>query len=76
VLDGDMRFLTSLFDQYGHTKWYRHVCALGAVLNILLMMIANLVGFVIGVDGVRYMLQQLTASWQGELCVLISTVLR
>lgn len=36
------------------------------MLNILFMMIANLVGFVIGIDGVRYMLQQLVAAWQGE----------
>ncbi|KAJ9125464.1 hypothetical protein QFC22_000425 [Naganishia vaughanmartiniae] len=32
--------------KYGDMSWYRHVCALGAVLNILLMLIANLVGFV------------------------------
>jgi D-alanyl-lipoteichoic acid acyltransferase DltB (MBOAT superfamily) len=51
--------------------WYRHVCALGAVLNILLMMIANLVGFVLGTDGVRYMLQQLMATWQSKFPVMI-----
>ncbi|KAJ9110167.1 hypothetical protein QFC20_003019 [Naganishia adeliensis] len=53
--------------KYGHATWYRHLCALGAVLNNLLMMIANLVGFVLGADGVRYMLQQLVATWQSHV---------
>ena len=52
--------------QYGHNRWYRHVCAAGAVLNILLMMIANLVGFAIGADGMRYMLRELVATSQGK----------
>lgn len=30
------------------------------------MMIANLVGFAIGVDGMRYMLKQLVATSQGK----------
>jgi len=38
-------------------KWedrpiYRHLCAVGAVFNILMMMTANLVGFCVGLDGV------------------------
>lgn len=41
------------------------------MLNILLMMIANLVGFVLGTDGVRYMLQQLMATWQSTFPVII-----
>jgi hypothetical protein len=39
--------------QYGARPWYRHLAALGAVFNILLMMTANLVGFVVGVDGAK-----------------------
>jgi len=31
--------------------WYRHAAALGAVGNVLMMMGANLVGFVIGTEG-------------------------
>lgn len=34
-------------------------------------MIANLVGFVLGADGVRYMLQQLVATWQSKSRVVI-----
>lgn len=50
---------------YGSKAWYRHVCALGAAGNILLMMTANLVGFVVGVDGVRYLWSQLVHGWSG-----------
>ncbi|RKO98755.1 hypothetical protein CXG81DRAFT_15488 [Caulochytrium protostelioides] len=34
-------------------RWppFRHLCAVGAVFNILLMMTANLVGFAVGIDG-------------------------
>jgi len=59
--------------KYGHTSWYRHVCALGAVVNILAMMCANLVGFVAGVEGTRYMFRQLIESWEG-VRFLISTL--
>lgn len=45
--------------------WYRHLCAAGGVFNVLLMMTANLVGFAIGVDGIRYMWEQLLGSWDG-----------
>ncbi|KAG9075989.1 glycerol transporter [Ceratobasidium sp. UAMH 11750] len=57
----------SLFSpsKFGNRIWYRHLCALGGVGNILLMMGANLVGFVIGVDGMRYFMSEITGSWQG-----------
>ncbi|GLB44756.1 putative membrane-bound acyltransferase family protein [Lyophyllum shimeji] len=51
--------------QYGGKWWYRHVCALGAVANILMMMGANLVGFVIGTDGVRFFVRELFGTAQG-----------
>ena len=44
---------------------YRMICGAGAVLNILMMMVANLVGFAVGVDGVRAMVSGITDSWQG-----------
>ncbi|KAF8224335.1 MBOAT-domain-containing protein [Tricholoma matsutake] len=49
--------------------WYRHVTAVGAVLNIIMMMTANLVGFVIGTDGIRFFADQLFSTSQG-LCFL------
>lgn len=51
--------------KFASAPWYRHVCALGAVFNILMMMGANLVGFVIGVDGVQYFLSQLIGTSEG-----------
>ena len=51
--------------QFGTRSWYRHVCAVGGVFNILTMLAANLVGFVIGTDGIAYMIGQLTDSWKG-----------
>ncbi|CCM04219.1 uncharacterized protein FIBRA_06386 [Fibroporia radiculosa] len=51
--------------RFGTRPWYRHVCAIGAVFNILMMMSANLVGFVIGTDGISYMLHQVLDSWEG-----------
>ncbi|KAI6099795.1 MBOAT, membrane-bound O-acyltransferase family-domain-containing protein [Pisolithus sp. B1] len=51
--------------KYGRYWWYRHVCAIGAVFNILMMMTANLVGFVIGIEGVLYLSGQITGSLEG-----------
>ena len=38
---------------------------MGAVFNVLMMMTANLIGFVIGTDGMKYMLHQIFDSWEG-----------
>ncbi|KAJ3969030.1 MBOAT, membrane-bound O-acyltransferase family-domain-containing protein [Lentinula raphanica] len=51
--------------RYSNTSWYRHVCALGGVINVLLMMTANLVGFVIGIDGLRFFLNELVGTLAG-----------
>ena len=51
--------------QFGDRWWYRHVCAAGGVFNVLLMMGANLVGFVLGMDGAQYFAHELVSSWDG-----------
>ncbi|KAF9194850.1 glycerol transporter [Haplosporangium sp. Z 767] len=56
--------------KWGGWPYYRHLCAFGAVGNILLMMIANLVGFCIGLEGVKLMLSDLFSSAQGWLTML------
>lgn len=38
---------------YGDRAWYRPLAALGAVGNMCLLFIANLVGFALGVEGVK-----------------------
>ncbi|KAJ8517069.1 hypothetical protein ONZ45_g5691 [Pleurotus djamor] len=57
---------------FAHKPWYRHVCALGAAANILMLMAANLVGFVIGIDGVKFFLEQLLGTADGTRCLLFS----
>ena len=54
-----------VLSQYGRYWWYRHVCAIGAVFNILMMLSANLVGFVIGTEGIGYMAKEIVGSWEG-----------
>ncbi|KAL2870767.1 putative glycerol:H+ symporter (Gup1) [Aspergillus lucknowensis] len=50
---------------------YRVICGIGAVGNILMMMIANLVGFALGVDGIKGLLSELLGSYAG-LVYLVS----
>lgn len=51
--------------KFPNAEWYRHISAFGGACNVLLMMIANLVGFVIGLDGTKYLLTELASSAQG-----------
>ncbi|KIJ52437.1 hypothetical protein M422DRAFT_58644 [Sphaerobolus stellatus SS14] len=52
-------------EKYGGYWWFRHLSAIGAIFNVLLMMAANLIGFVLGVDGMKYMLQKIFGTWEG-----------
>ena len=58
--------------KYGEYPWYRHVCAAGAVVNILMMMTANLVGFVVGLDGVKELWQSIVRDWNGILTLAVA----
>lgn len=53
------------YSVYGEKWWFRHVAAVGGVGNVLMMMTGNLVGFAIGTDGMRYMIEQLLGSVEG-----------
>ncbi|KAI9139714.1 MBOAT, membrane-bound O-acyltransferase family-domain-containing protein [Paraphysoderma sedebokerense] len=52
---------SKLFGTKKWTEWryYRHLCAFGGALNIIMMMVANLVGFAVGTDGMKEMLNVL-----------------
>lgn len=52
---------------------YRHLCAVGAVANIWMMMIANLVGFCVGLDGIKQMLYDMVATADGLKYVIASS---
>jgi len=49
----------------GRETLHRHIAAVGAVINVLFMMAANLVGFAIGVDGLRELVKGVLGSWEG-----------
>lgn len=49
---------------------YRVICGVGAVFNILMMMAANLVGFALGVDGLKGLIEGIMGSWQGGVFML------
>ncbi|KAI1181937.1 MBOAT, membrane-bound O-acyltransferase family-domain-containing protein [Nemania serpens] len=51
----------------GRPTAYRMWCCVGAVANILMMMTANLVGFAVGVDGLRAILAGIFKHFSGEL---------
>ncbi|CDU26277.1 probable GUP1-Multimembrane-spanning protein essential for proton symport of glycerol [Sporisorium scitamineum] len=53
------------YSVWGQRWWFRYVAAVGGVGNVLMMMTGNLVGFAIGMDGLRYMVRQLLGSWEG-----------
>nr|XP_031861387.1 uncharacterized protein CI109_002991 [Kwoniella shandongensis]KAA5528459.1 hypothetical protein CI109_002991 [Kwoniella shandongensis] len=55
-------------EKYGDHSLYRHICAVGGVFNILLMMTANLVGFALGLEGTKHLIVQLTSTISGVLC--------
>lgn len=54
-------FCTSSMRAY-FGNFHLHLCALGAVLNLFMMMTANLVGFAVGVDGVLEMINGMYSS--------------
>ncbi|KAF7565492.1 DltB, membrane protein D-alanine export [Pyrenophora tritici-repentis] len=44
---------------------YRWLCGVGAVGEILMLMTANLVGFALGVDGLKDLVKGIVGSWSG-----------
>jgi D-alanyl-lipoteichoic acid acyltransferase DltB (MBOAT superfamily) len=48
-----------------HLTEYRMLCGIGGVGNILMMMIANLVGFAVGVDGLKSIVYGIFKDYSG-----------
>ncbi|KAF4595403.1 Membrane bound O-acyl transferase, MBOAT [Ophiocordyceps camponoti-floridani] len=44
---------------------YRLLCGVGGVMNVLLMMSANLVGFAVGLDGLQSIIRGIFRDWSG-----------
>ena len=49
-----------------HREVYRIICGIGGVGNILMMMLANLVGFAVGLDGLKGLVQGIVGSYSGK----------
>lgn len=49
---------------------YRVICGVGAVFNILMMMAAHLVGFAVGLDGLKGLVEGIAGSYTGIVCLL------
>ncbi|KAK4049211.1 glycerol transporter [Microbotryomycetes sp. JL221] len=60
------------YNKFGSRPWYRHVAAFGGVLNVLMMMTGNLIGFAIGTDGMKYMWQQIIGTWAGIRFMIVA----
>ncbi|KAB8532590.1 hypothetical protein FH972_025535 [Carpinus fangiana] len=67
------RFAGRTIAGYAGEDVHRWLSGVGAVGNILMMMAANLVGFVMGVDGVRGLLEGIVGSWGGALFMLVAS---
>ena len=50
-----------------HREAYRILCGIGAVGNILIMIVANLIGFAVGLDGLKGLVQGVVGSNSGKL---------
>lgn len=50
----------------GRETTYRMLCAAGGVCNCIIMMIANLVGFAFGMDGLKSILKGIFDEWSGK----------
>lgn len=66
-------FATSYFRKFNARPWYRHVCAVGAVVNIWMMMIANLYGFCLGHDGTIALFKALFSTSDGLIYLVLSS---
>ncbi|PHH75516.1 hypothetical protein CDD80_2313 [Ophiocordyceps camponoti-rufipedis] len=49
---------------------YRLLCGIGGVMNVLLMMSANLVGFAVGLDGLQSIIRGIFRDWSGFVFLL------
>ncbi|KAK9893586.1 MBOAT-domain-containing protein [Cystobasidium minutum MCA 4210] len=61
-------------EKYGNAPWYRHLAAFGALCNIFMMITANTIGFVLGVDNTLTFLKQVFCTSQGLGFVLQAVI--
>lgn len=59
--------ISSYFAKFSKEWWYRYFAGVGAVVNIWMMMIANLFGFCLGIDGTMLFLKDTFRTKEGLL---------
>ncbi|EGV61641.1 glycerol transporter [Yamadazyma tenuis] len=64
---------TLYFQKYSGKWWFRYLCSVGAVLNIWMMMIANLFGFCLGKDGTTLLLREIFETFDGIKFFVVSS---
>jgi protein-cysteine N-palmitoyltransferase HHAT len=57
-----------------HLTAYRVICGFGVVVNIMMMMTANLVGFAVGVDGLKGIVAGIFRDYWGECFFILASV--
>lgn len=63
---------TMYFKRFQHEWWFTYLCSAGAVINIWLMMIANLFGFCLGKDGTVNLLKEIFETVAGIRFFIVS----
>ncbi|GAA5838967.1 hypothetical protein JCM3766R1_004544 [Sporobolomyces carnicolor] len=61
------------YKKFGDEWWYRHLAAAGGVFNVLLMMTANLVGFVVGIDGAKGLWLKMLGTTEGRVFMVVAS---
>ncbi|KAJ3101810.1 glycerol transporter [Phlyctochytrium planicorne] len=57
-----------LTKKYIHEQWYRHLCGVGSAANILLMILVNLIGFSVGLEGASELVSGFVKrGWEGPI---------
>lgn len=67
-------FISTYMRQFSGEWWYRHVCALGGVANIWLMMCANLYGFALGHDGLVKLFTEMFSTFSGFVFFVMANI--
>ncbi|CAR29423.1 ZYRO0G08294p [Zygosaccharomyces rouxii] len=66
-------FATKYMNRYSDRSWYRHLCAAGGVVNIWVMVIANLFGFCMGTEGTKDFLKEIFGTVAGLRFFLLAS---
>lgn len=56
-----------------HPDWHRYLAGVGVAMNMMMMMIANMTGFVVGWDGTKEFVRGIGSSWAGWGLIMAST---